>query len=436
MAKLRGSRNNTLAGLLVVLAVVGTLGAVILLGGALEVFGKRELTVRFPIEVGVGGLVAGSPVLVGGLQAGSVTEVAHVYEGGQMTGEIDVVIAIDERIELREGVRAQLIKPLVGGLSSINFASLGDASASALDGDDVIPGIAAPPGVLASAGYGEREAEAVRELIAAATEGSQNFRDITGRFRNEVLPPVTNTVADAERRWPLWAEDFGQTLSNARATAERAPTIAEEVELTLSSFRDFGDRAATTIESNGRTVDEALGTIQTFVQDLEASRQHAEAFLDRLNNQLGPQAAELFESAQEATERGASVLERAEAIVGEQSPQIRRTLANFRLMSDEARFMAAEVRRSPWRLLYRPDTRELEFELLYESARSYANAVSDLRAATESLEAVLSADNPRIAAEGANVGAMLAEIGSAVERFEQAERVFVDRLIDEGREGE
>jgi ABC-type transporter Mla subunit MlaD len=72
MSNKRAKRNNTLAGLLVLFSVSAFVLIVIILGGGLEAFGKRDYTVRFPLETGAEGIEIGSRVTVGGVNVGMV----------------------------------------------------------------------------------------------------------------------------------------------------------------------------------------------------------------------------------------------------------------------------------------------------------------------------------------------------------------------------
>ncbi len=434
MAKLHGRRNNVLAGTLVILAIVGATFAIILLGGALDVLGKRQYMVRFPLDIGVGGLVEGSAVQVGGLEVGAVREVRPVVDDGAFTGFIDVEIAVDDRVVFRHGAEALLQKPLVGGLSSINFMGLGESAAAVVEPDEIIPGRIAPPEILASAGYGEAQAQALRALIDAAAEGAENFRAISSSLRDSTLPRIDRLTERVDADYPLWSQNVTSTLESVNATAERAPDIADGVRDAIETVRTNAGRATDAIVSNGAAFERTLAEMTAFLDQLEQSRRSAEGFLRQLDEDVAPRATAFLDESREAVEDAGAALERAQSIMGEQSPQIRRSLANFRIASQELRFMTAEVRRSPWRLLYRPDARELEYELLYESARTYAAAVTNLRAATESLEAVISADNPRLAAEGADLAQLKAEVVRAFENYETAQRRFMDELMEETAE--
>ena len=138
--------------------------------------------------------------------------------------------------------------------------------------------------------------------------------------------------------------------------------------------------------------------------------------------------------AQQAAESARRAIERADALVAESSPALRRTVSSARLAADQLKFTLEEVRRAPWRLLYRPDTRELEFELLYDSARIYAQAVSDLRDASAALESASDASQasgrPISPQRAQELGARL---DAAFAAYEQAERAFLDLVISERR---
>jgi hypothetical protein len=113
----------------------------------------------------------------------------------------------------------------------------------------------------------------------------------------------------------------------------------------------------------------------------------------------------------------------------EQQPNIRRTLANLRLSSDQLRDTLTEVRRAPWRLVYRPDLRELNYELLYDSARSYAGAVSDLRATTESIESLLASGQNGPTIQDGTLEQLLTQLKDAHENYTQAEQAFMEQLL-------
>ena len=149
------------------------------------------------------------------------------------------------------------------------------------------------------------------------------------------------------------------------------------------------------------------------------------AGLARLEGRIALNA--LLEDGRAGVADARGTLADVDSLFKEQTPEIRRTMANARLASDQLRLTLGEVRRSPWRLLYRPDQKELEFELLYDATRSYASAVSDLRAASESLQAVSTSGRSETA-DGESIESLLTGMAEAFSKYETAEQRFLQLL--------
>lgn len=423
MSNKRAKRNNILAGLLVIVCLSATVVIIVILGGALEALGKRDYTVRFPIETGAEGVEVGSRVTVGGVIAGTVKGRRFAMNGENIEG-IDVTIAVDKAIPLREGTIAYLQLPILGGTASINFSNLGDGSA--LSEGDRIEGRIAPPGILSSTGFGEEQAEALRRIIATAQETTERVNEITRRFNDTVVPDVETIVGSTRERYPAWLDRVDSITANADETVAKGPAIAEEIESRVADFKQLVEDVRPIIEENRDVIRTAMQNFEDASENTRGVTEQARTFMDRLNGEMSDRAVAILESGRSGIDEAREAIAKADSIIGEQRPQIRASLANFRLASDQLRDTLVEVRRSPWRLLYRPDTRELEYELLYDAARSYAGAVTNLRGAAESLEAVSAIDSP----DRDEVAALMGEIEQAFERYRQAEEFFLEQLIE------
>ncbi len=87
-------------------------------------------------------------------------------------------------------------------------------------------------------------------------------------------------------------------------------------------------------------------------------------------------------NARELTAAGRSIL------VGNRG-KIDAMVVNLKSMSDSLKFAAAEVRRSPWRLLYKPGKDEMANLNLYDAARQFAEGANDVSEAAISLRNAL-----------------------------------------------
>jgi hypothetical protein len=109
-----------------------------------------------------------------------------------------------------------------------------------------------------------------------------------------------------------------------------------------------------------------------------------------------------------------------------QRPVLERMVANLQLSADQLKLATIEIRRSPWRLLYKPDEKELETDNLYDAARSFALAAGTLDAATQSLQAVAE----KTPNDQAKIEEMVKHLEALYERFEEAEAEFWKALKD------
>jgi hypothetical protein len=81
--------------------------------------------------------------------------------------------------------------------------------------------------------------------------------------------------------------------------------------------------------------------------------------------------------------------------------------------------------------------RELEYELLYNSARSYARAVGELRVLTDRMDALLSKPQSELTESDREAIAKFArELEATRESYEKVENAFLDQLLDARPSGE
>ncbi|MEO1513192.1 MAG: hypothetical protein AAFU70_14060, partial [Planctomycetota bacterium] len=339
--------------------------------------------VRFPVEQGAPGIKSGSPVLLGGQPIGRVGRISTVFSEDDLrvAQAIEVELLVRGSLVLYDNADIAVSQPLLGSLSSISISHVGgparanpDAISSApapqlVPEDGVIEGSSAPA-LLAQAGLGPEQIDAIKEILDNANAGVADFRRIAGAFAEDAEPTSGSlretveafrdvSVAIRDRSYePLVT--LQSTLDGAdRFVNEQLPGATEQAEGLVTDARDLlnenRDRVTRTLENvesvtarfDGETIDEFESLIQEGRLTLATY------------NEAGEDIREL---------------------ITEQSPQLRRTLANVRLVSDQAVLFFDEVRAAPWRLLQRPGNKELGEEILYNAARAYARAVSDLRA--------------------------------------------------------
>jgi ABC-type transporter Mla subunit MlaD len=414
------SADNVKAGVFVLLTLAIAVAITITLAGARELLTPAHIyVVRFSLAEGVAGLQPGAKVLVGGWERGTVRQVA--YDDPQMPTAIEVRIGIDPKLAVYTDAVAYLDRPLLGSRGTLNFVSLGGAEgATRLNEGDVLEGAIAAPDVLARAGYGPVQARQLQDIMARADDLTQRFDRIVADIEEGVVPgirqaatDVETLVADARERSGLWFDNIDTVTNNA-------VTVTEDARAGLDEARDLVAQFQEMVEANREAIDNTIA-------NAEEASETVNDILDRAESETLAMVNGLLEDGRAGVNEARATIEKADTLLIEQTPEIRMALANARLATEQLRLTMGEVRRTPWRLLYRPNKKELEFELLYDATRSYASAVSDLRAASASLEAVV-ASGRDTTADGQPVDSLVAEVNAAFERYQAAEQKFVELL--------
>ncbi len=422
------TRNNLIAGVFLIVSIVAAIAVSAVISGVGDTLRPtKRYTVRFSIQDGAPGLASGSPVALGGQTVGRVTGVRVRMEGdGAPAVEqgpfIEAGIRVRSDLELPDDAAVYLVRPLLGSESWLNIANLGEAQPS---DTGVLRGQIAPPEFLAQAGYGPAQAEQVRRAIAQMTAVVERMDRITADLEPKV-GPVVDSLASA-------ANDIREVTEMARV---RAPQLVDRTDQILTSASEATEKFNALLGQVQGGVEEARSVIERVRLVVDDSRPVVDRILANVESATAKVDQESITKLNEALDEGRSAasglaesLEELNALLREHGPSLGKTMANARLASDQLKLATVEIRQSPWRLLYRPTTKELEAELVYGAAQSYAAAVSDLRAATEAVERLGQAETSDPQA--------LADIGETVRgamaRFESAESEFLRLLGAMGR---
>jgi ABC-type transporter Mla subunit MlaD len=425
MASRAISRNNVIAGLFVVAGMVGAIAISIAVSGVQKrLVPTKSYIVRFSIAQGAPGLKIGSPVKLGGQEVGRVTRIAFEPAQGAPSN-VRVDIAVNSKITLHTDAWAFLELPLLGSMGSINFSRVGgqtdpahpeQAPAPVLAEGQALQGAIAPPSFLAQAGYGPEQAQELQAIFKDASALVDRARQIAERFDAQLEPGLADARKvladlgavsdDLNKRWGGWADTAGNVITKADHAADTLNTALDDADKLVQEARQA-------LADNRPVLDRTLANIDAAVERWKTET------LDNLNAALA------------TGQRGVDEFERLgkslRLTVEQETPNLEKTLANLRLTADQLKLASIEVRRNPWRLLYSPKTKELESELFYDSARTYAAAVSDLRAASEALEA-LAKGADAVAVNRETVDHITARLDEAFKRYQEAEQSLLKQM--------
>ncbi|MFG0307085.1 MAG: MlaD family protein [Phycisphaerales bacterium JB040] len=432
----RSSKNNLVAGAFLLGSLALALGISFWLGEVSERLGsKAGYTVHFPMDVGVAGLQPGSKVMLAGMEVGRVERVRRVEQSGRVVAmEADVLV--NDAVALHQDARAFLTQPILGGVSGINITSVGLTGAPLGEGGSIEGGVA--PGLLAQVGLGPEQAEQIFAILDNIERATREADELAARMDN--IAAAFETDAEGS------ATDIRQVLADLRAfTARftgdngwdtRIERILADAQSNMAEVQSLREGVAQTVANADGFVTDARAILGENRPGIAAIVQDGEAIVSRVRFETAVRFEELLDTGVLALASYSDLGGRLNQMVTREYPQIRRTLANVRETSDQAKLAMGELRSQPWRLLDAPTGQELEREPLYAAARAYAVAVADLRAASESLETAIGSAETR-ASSGENLpgaaelAGMARSVDEAFKRYQDAEQSLLERLASQ-----
>ena len=115
----------------------------------------------------------------------------------------------------------------------------------------------------------------------------------------------------------------------------------------------------------------------------------------------------------------------AKALVSTNRSNIATALQNFRETSDHLLALSKEVRRAPWRLFATPDKKEVESLNLYDSARAFAQAATDIQTCADTLQTMIDANKEGVAVNPEILKGMQNRLEETFARYQEAEKALL-----------
>lgn len=416
----RSIRDNTLAGLFVIGGAALAVWSSFLLGQRTGLGGINNITIRFPIETGSHGIKPGAVVMLGGQKIGNVKNVAFFPADGTPTA-VDVMVDVPRTIKLKSDASFNLERPLLGSLSAINISSSGSTKEDVKDLADgaIVTGMLAPPALLSQSGFSPQDMQSLRNSINQLDQSMARISQIIEKRGPDVdasIGDIRTMIADLRKQMTPWSDSVTASLDNVKTATAKAPGLMDEANATIADGRALVKSLQDIVNDNREKINNAVSSVESAAGKLD------QKLIDELNTSLA--------SAKEAVDSIDHTIDKVATFISSESPNLQRTIANLRLMSDNLKLTAIEVRSQPWRALYKPTNKELSTQSLYDATRAYAEASSDLRAASDSLRTLLEAGNARLT-DPAAVEEATKLLAQASDRYKKSEQRLLDVLIKE-----
>ena len=365
-------RNALKSGIFILLTIVAILGVIVGIKGLSTWSEPKELRAAFfTLKDDVGGLQTGDDVRVGGFKVGTVEKIVVV--GADQEDPANARVRIEFTFPKKYVVRHEAslrIQTGVTGASCLNFESLGRGEK--LPSNEEIAG----------------RAGGLSEMLATISQLGEPMRNILGTVDRKTLPAVNEAVVK-----------YGKTADSFTTTSEHATKLIDDVhdkiDPAIKKYDTVTDRTAEMMvkirDLFGDTTPDFRATAAHMASITASVDKKMPSIVDRVDGLL-TKLDKTVESANVALEdvkstaiNAKDLTASAKNVITGNRGKLDSMIAGLKVASDNLKNATAEIRRSPWRLLYKPAPNEMANLNLYDAAREFAEGANELNDASLAL---------------------------------------------------
>jgi len=410
-------RNNIRTGIFVTVTLVLAVVIIVQLTDWWDKFFgvKQHYTVVYPVSVGVKDLKPGSEVRIGGMNMGrveSVTMTPDEDDDGALR-DITVEFALDGDARLYAGADIFVMGPLLGADAWLEIPHVGSPEHGQPEGG-VFEG-AVSESVLALLSNPDHP------IIRNTTTFTEFLAQVPQKYKDDVQPIFTNveelTWQMTDVDWPRWAGTIDEVM-------RWALRFTENLDAAVMDGRELLDDADDLIVENRENIDQMVGNLTQTSADVQSLAGH-------LNTETVGRIDAFLGRAQDAVDTAIETIERVQVDYEGWSVDVEEALGDAQATSQQLKLASVEIRRSPWKLLYRPKPDEIQHELLYNATRSFAMAVADLSAAATSTQRMLDNHGEELKADAELLESVKRNLMEPLKGYEAAQERMLKVLFEE-----
>ena len=364
-------RSQFKAGLFIIISVLLIFCVVVAIKGVKAVFTPvDERSVRFTLSDDVGGLRIGDDVRIGGFKVGVVRRIDLHGLDDKEEPSLIVSFSLPRQYPLHANAHIA-IQTTVTGTSVLNIDNIG--SGDMLSADTELTG----------------HPSALSALVASLGGAGGDVMDILHDVKSKTLPKLANA-----------ADHASDTLTSIHGLSENANGVLGE--------------SKTDLHGTFANINVITSDVK---QKLPALLEHADGVIVRATTALD-NARGTLEDLRVTVGNARDITNTARNIISGNRGKLENIILGLKATSDNLKGASAEIRRSPWRVLYRPAPGEMDNLELYDAARQFADGASNMNDAATSLHDAVS--NPNV--DKAQVQKMIDQLNATFNNFNVVEQ--------------
>ena len=431
-------------GITVIMIFVLFVSVVIYIGPGWDRERKVPFVVRFPHTLNLPLLEEGAEIHGFGQVIGKITALRHVEarppdtESADPTLYLEIEGVVNESVGMREDCRVVAEGPVLGGKGHLRVSHRG---VSPILVDPAKPVYGGAGGFAAAVELLSAEIdESNPESLMAALKLQLNPDDVSslvGKIHRSMddLNTLTRSVAaqmNPEEQDALVAK-VGVILDNLNLATGylreqfkpgQEGVVLAKVHQALNSLNSGLAEAVTLLEENRPHVTNTLTSIEhltaTVDTDIVGPMAHE---WDETNPQgLLARIHGSFEKLNRSLADLNVVTDKSRTLVVLNEERFNRLVANVKETSDHLKSAAKDLRRNPWRLLYRPSPKETRQANILDAAREFSEAAGRLDDSAAQLQALLASQQGGVAATDSELIRLREQLLETFGRFQTAEQ--------------
>lgn len=389
-------RSDFKAGLFIIVSIVLILGILFSIRGVGRMFQPSQTRVAiFHLSDNIGGLGIGDEVRIGGYGVGQVQDIELIEAAAgdaNAQPQIQVTLKIPSKYQVRENAVLR-IETTFTGQSVLNFETLGTGQVLA----DSQPITGSP--------------DKLSQLMASLSGSASDVRQITTDVRTTTVPRLNETI---EKYKDL------AILAHHQVDPEQDKSIGQTTRQMMAEVRDLLGDTKGDIRSTIASLATATGALK---DKLPSILTRTDELLAKFDSAM-TKADQTIDNLRITSEHAKAIGQSTRSLIVQNKSKFDALAASLKTTGDNLKAASAEIRRSPWRLLYKPAPGEMANLNLFDAARQFAEGASDLNEASAALrDATADPD-----AKPETITKLLENLDQSFAKFQAAEKELWKRV--------
>ncbi len=443
-------RDGFRLGITVIVIFVLFFTVVIFIGSGWERERKVPFVVRFPHTLNLPLLEEGADVIGFGQVIGRVTHLRHVEaqppgdKSAAPTLYLEVEGEVNASVGLRQDCRIVAEGPVLGGRGNLRVTHRGLSTAlvdpatpvygSASGFAAVVELLSAEiddrnPQSLMSAVKLQLNADDVSSLVAKVHRSMDDLNALTRSLAAQMNAADKDALVT---RMGGILDNLNLTTGYLReeVTPGKEGVVLAKVQGALDALNTGLAEAAAMLQENRPRLAHSLASVEHVAATVDTDIAGPIAReLDAANPQgLLTQVHGSFEKLNQSLADLNVVTEKGRKIVVLNEERFNRLLANVKETSDHLKAAAKDLRRNPWRLLYRPGPEETKQADVLDAARAFSEAAGLLDDAAVQLQALSASREGGLAADDPELVQLRTQLLETFDKFHAAEQSLWQQL--------